>query len=127
MRNRSSKAGDDGGRFGRWRPALVERWAREGKLYVGKGMAVAVQPDWWRGPRTLWVNPLQGDLSALAPALGALTHALNHEEWQAFLPSGEDWRAQYDRVGLQRHESWGDRVHLFELIEPPPSVPGKST
>lgn len=106
--------GSDGGRFGRWRPSLVERWAREGKLYVGPGLAAAVQVDWWKTPRTLWVNPLQGDPESLLPALGSLTHMLGHEEWQAFLPSGDELRALYDRLGLLRHPSWGDRVHLYE-------------
>jgi GNAT superfamily N-acetyltransferase len=106
--------GSDGGRFGRWRPALVERWAREGKLYVGPGFAAAVQEDWWREPRTLWVNPLQGEPSALVSALGALTESLGHEEWEAFLPSGDENRKQYERLGIDRNPYWGDRVQLYE-------------
>jgi len=115
--------GSDGGRFGRWRPSLVERWSREGKLYVGPGLAAAVQVDWWTTPRTLWVNPLQGDPDVLLPALGSLTRALGHEEWQAFLPSGEEMRATYDRLGLLRHPFWGDRVHLYEWSEPSTQTP----
>ena len=106
--------GSDGGRFGRWRPSLVERWAREGKLYVGPGLAAAVQEDWWREPRTLWVNPLQGEPESLFPALGALTESLGHEEWEAFLPSGDEWRKRYDRQGTDRNPYWGDRVQLYE-------------
>lgn len=106
--------GVDGGRFGRWRPALVDRWAREGKLYLGAGLAAAVQEDWWREPRTLWVNPLQGDPTSLIPALGSLAHSLGHEEWQAFLPSGDVWRSAYDALGTLRHPDWGDRLQLYE-------------
>jgi len=109
--------GTEGGRFGRWRPALVERWAKEGKLYVAPGLAVAVQMDWWKSPRTLWVNPLQGEPATLVSAVAGLAHALEHEQWQAFLPSTEDARAQYDRLGLFRHPFWGDRVQIFERDE----------
>jgi len=106
--------GTDGGRFGRWRPDLVDRWVDEGKLFVGPGCAVAVQTDWWKKPRTLWANPLVGEPSTVVPALSSLTRALEHEEWQAFLPSGSERRAEYDRLGLRRHPYWGDRVGLFE-------------
>jgi ribosomal protein S18 acetylase RimI-like enzyme len=106
--------GSDGGRFGRWRPSLVERWAREGKLYVGPGLAAAVQEDWWQEPRTLWVHPLQGEPEVLFPALDALTASLTHEEWEAFLPSGNVWRERYDRLGTDRNPYWGDRVRLYE-------------
>lgn len=108
--------GADGGRFGRWRPALAERWAREGKLWVGPGIAAAVQEDWWREPRTLWVNPLQGDPALLFPALGALTKTLGHEEWQAFVPSGDDWRRLYDALGTLPASIWGDRFQLYERV-----------
>ena len=114
--------GGEGGQFGRWRPSLVERWAREGKLYVGPGVAVAVQPDWWKNPHTLWVNPLRGDPAELVAALGGLTRELHHEEWQAFLPSGDDLRAEYDRLGLLPHPYWGDRVHLYERLDAPDSA-----
>lgn len=107
--------GSDGGRFGGWRPSLLDRWAAEGKLYVGRGIAVAVQMDWWRTPHTLWINPLQGTPDALLPALGHLTHALAHEEWQGFLPSTEELRSEYARLSALPHPSWGDRVHLYEL------------
>ena len=109
----------EGGRFGRWRPSLVGRWANEGKLYVSPGVAVAVQADWWRSPRTLWVNPLRGDIDSLVSEVGALAGALEHEEWQAFLPSTDEGRAEYDRLGLFRHPFWGDRVQIFERTEPP--------
>ena len=111
--------GTDGGRFGRWRPSLAERWANEGKLYVAPGLAVAVQEDWWTTPRTLWVNPLQGEPAPLVSSVSSLTHALGHQEWQAFLPSSDDARAEYDRLGLFRHPFWGDRVRIFERNEPP--------
>ena len=109
----------EGGRFGRWRPSLVERWANEGKLYVAPGLAVAVQMDWWKSPRTLWVNPLLGAPAPLVSAVSSLAHELNHEEWQAFfLPSTDEARATYDRLGLSRHPFWGDRVQIFERNEP---------
>jgi GNAT superfamily N-acetyltransferase len=111
--------GSDGGRFGRWRTSLVPRWAREGKLYVGPGLAVAVQEDWWRDPRTLWVNPLRGDLDDLVVALGALTRALGHEEWQAFFPSTDALRHEYEARGLLPHAAWGDRARLYERVEVP--------
>ncbi|HXY12025.1 MAG TPA: GNAT family N-acetyltransferase [Thermoplasmata archaeon] len=106
--------GSDGGRFGRWRPSLVDAWIEEGMLYVGPGLAAVVQMDWWTEPRTLWVDPLRGGAARLFPAVSSLTRELDHDEWQAFLPSGERDRAEYDRLGLTRHSFWGDRVHLFE-------------
>ena len=109
--------GNDGGRFGRWRPTLVARWAREGKLYMGSGLAIAVQEDWWAHPRTLWVNPLQGELEALVAALDALTAERSHDEWQAFLPSSETLRAEYEHAGLVPHPFWGDRVRLYERFD----------
>jgi len=112
--------GEDGGRFGRWRPSLAERWANEGKLYVARGLAAAVQVDWCKSPRTLWVNPLQGDPDRLVGAVGALTEALGHEQWQAFLPSTNEARHEYDRLGLFPHPEWGDRVRIFEWNEPRP-------
>lgn len=108
--------GSDGGRFGRWRPSLLGRWADEGKLYVGPGLAAAVQANWWRGPRTLWVHPLQGDPSALLPAFDQLTQGLAHEEWQAFLPSTDALRREYDSYGTLLHPSWGERVLLYERL-----------
>ena len=107
----------DGGRFGTWRPSLLVRWANEGKLYVGPGLAAAVQLDWWKTPRTLWVNPLRGELAALVPALNALTRELNHEEWQAFFPSTDPLRAECAALGLVPHPAWGDRVRLYERVE----------
>lgn len=107
--------GEDGGRYGKWRPSLVSRWASEGKLYLGPGLAAAVQVDWWNEPRTLWVNPLQGATESLFPALDVLTYTLKHEEWQAFLPSTEVLRAEYSERGTVLHPSWGDRVQLYEL------------
>lgn len=110
--------GSDGGRFGSWRPSLVARWASEGKLYVGPGLAVAVQTDWWPRPRTLWVNPLRGHPTELVSALDRLARALGHEEWQAFLPSTDELRAEYSALGLLPHPAWGDRIHLYEWIDP---------
>ncbi|HYA70421.1 MAG TPA: GNAT family N-acetyltransferase [Thermoplasmata archaeon] len=118
--------GADGGRFGRWRTSLVDRWVEERKLYVGPRIAAAVQEDWWKEPRTLWVNPLQGEPSSLFPALAALTRALDHEEWQAFLPSGEEWRRAYDLLGTVRHPYWGDRVQLYEGSIGAPKSPEKA-
>jgi len=100
-----------------WRPALYDRWSRSEALYLGNGVSVAVQPDWWKRPRTLWVNPLQGETEALVRAVGALTHELGHEEWQAFFPSTDDLRAEFDRLGLLPHPAWGDRVQLYERVE----------
>jgi len=108
--------GSDGGRFGTWRPSLVTRWAVEQKLYLSPGLAVGVQLDWWKSPRTLWVSPLRGELSLILPALGELTHKLGHEQWQAFLPSSEGLRAEYLRHGLKPHPDWGDRAHLYERM-----------
>lgn len=113
--------GSDGGRFGGWRPSLLVRWAAEGKLFLGPGLAVAVQVDWWQKPRTLWVNPLRGDPASLFPALGRLTRTLEHEEWQAFLPSTEPLRAVYASCGTIPHPSWGDRIQLYEWFDSPPS------
>jgi len=113
--------GSDGGRFGVWRPSLLARWIGEGKLFVGPGLAVAVQVDWWKEPRTLWVNPLQGDPASVLSALGPLTQALGHEEWQAFLPSSDPLRSEYARCGSMPHPSWGDRVQLYEWFDRSPS------
>lgn len=110
--------GSDGGRFGVWDPRLLERWAREGKLFVGPGVAVAVQVDWLVAPRTLWVNPLRGEPSVLFPAVGALAKRLGQEVWQAFLPTSDRAREEYARLGLRPHPHWGDRVHLYERVEP---------
>lgn len=112
--------GEDGGRIGRWRPSLTERWANEGKLYVAERLAVAVQVDWWKSPRTLWVNPLQGDPEGLVNAVSALTASLGHEQWQAFLPSSDAARRDYERLGLVPSPAWGDRVCIVEWNEPHP-------
>lgn len=115
--------GSDGGRFGLWNPALPSKWQREGKLYVGPGLAVAVQLDWWRDPRTLWVNPLRGDPKTLLPQLDRLAWELRHEEWQGFLPSTDPLRAQYEALGTRPHPYWGDRVQLYQWTVPaPPTV-----
>jgi hypothetical protein len=106
--------GMEGGRFGRWRPSLVARWAAEGKLFLGRGLAVAVQVDWWENPRTLWANPLLGSPGSLLAALGSLTRDLEHEEWQAFLPFSESAFAEYRNSGILPHPSWGNRVQLYE-------------
>jgi hypothetical protein len=87
-------------------------------LYVGPRLAAAVQVDWWKEPRTLWVNPLVGEPAVLFPAISALAHTLGHEEWQAFLPSLETFRAQYVTLGLVPHPAWGDRVLLYERLDP---------
>jgi len=108
--------GEEGGRFGRWQPWLAARWATEGKLFLGPGLAVAVQVDWWEDPRTLWANPLRGTPGSLFAALGSLTRELEHEEWQAFLPSSESARAEYATCGILPHPSWGDRVQLYERL-----------
>jgi GNAT superfamily N-acetyltransferase len=110
--------GSDGGRFGGWRSSLLSRWALEGKLYWGSGLAAAIQVDWWKEPRTLWVNPLRGDPASLFHALGGLTRTLGHKEWQAFLPSTEKLRAEYALHGAILHPSWGDRVQLYERLDP---------
>ena len=106
--------GSDGGRFGAWRASVVRRWAIEGKLYLGPGLAVGVQTDWRTNPRTLWASPLRGDPGSLLPALGELTLSLGHEEWQAFLPSTEELRTEYDRNGVKSNPHWGDRAQLYE-------------
>jgi GNAT superfamily N-acetyltransferase len=109
--------GSEGGRFGRWDPRLTNRWITEGKLYVGPGLAAAVQVDWLREPRTMWANPLQGEPKSLLPAIGLLAKTLGQEEWQAFLPSTEDLRRAYASLGLSPHAHWGDRLHLYERTE----------
>lgn len=116
--------GEDGGRFGRWRPSLGDRWVKEGKLYAAPGVVVAVQVDWWSDPRTLWVNPLEGTPELLVHAVGALARTLGHEEWQAFLPSSDEARREYDRLGLFPHAAWGDRLRIFERNEPRPGEVG---
>ena len=118
--------GEDGGRIARWRRSLPERWANEGKLYVAGGLAVAVQVDWWKSPRTLWVNPLQGDPGVLVEAVSRLTGSLGHEAWQAFLPSSDAARGDYERLGLVPNPAWGDRVRIFEWNDPHPGGPGPS-
>jgi RimJ/RimL family protein N-acetyltransferase len=109
--------GSEGGRFGRWDPHILERWSKEGKLYVGLELAAAVQVDWLREPRTMWVNPLQGDPDSLLPAIAALAKTLGQEEWQAYLPSTEHLRQVYASLGLSPHAFWGDRIHLYERTE----------
>lgn len=118
--------GSDGGRFGRWRPSLLGRWTDEGKLYVGSGLAAAVQVDWWRTPRTLWVNPLRGDARDLFPALDELTRRLAHEEWQAFLPSTDALRNEYASLGTLRHPAWGDHILLYERQDGAASIDRRS-
>lgn len=111
--------GSEGGRFGRWRPSLLARWASEGKLYLGPGVAVAAQMDWWMDPRTLWVNPLRGTVPTLLPAMNALARDLGHEEWQAFLPSTDALRTEYAALGALPYPAWGDRVWLCERADSP--------
>jgi len=113
--------GTDGGRFGRWDPHILDRWIQEGKLYRGHGLAAAVQVDWLREPRTMWVNPLQGEPASLIPAIASLAKTLGQEEWQAYLPSTEDLRRVYANLGLSPHPHWGDRIHLYERTEPRPA------
>jgi GNAT superfamily N-acetyltransferase len=113
--------GTDGGRFGRWDPHILDRWIEEGKLYLGHELAAAVQVDWLREPRTMWVNPLQGEPSTLLPALASLAKTLEQEEWQAYLPSTENLRKVYAGLGLSPHPSWGDRIHLYERIDEGPA------
>jgi GNAT superfamily N-acetyltransferase len=115
--------GSEGGRFGRWDPAILGRWITEGKLYLGPGLAAAVQVDWLREPRTMWVNPLQGEPVSLFPAVASLAKTLGQEEWQTFLPSSERLRQVYADLGLSPHASWGDRIHLYERTETPSSSP----
>jgi N-acetylglutamate synthase-like GNAT family acetyltransferase len=107
--------GAEGGRFGRWRAGLIDRWVAERKLFLGPGLAAAVQLDWWDEPRTLWVQPLRGEPRDVVAALGQLTRAMQHAQWQAFLPSTDELRAQYDGLSLTRHPMWGDRVQVYEL------------
>jgi len=111
--------GSAGGRFGRWDPRVLDRWIQEGKLFLGPGLAVAVQPDWLPEPRTMWVNPLQGTPGTLLPAVASLAKTLGQEEWQAFLPSTEALRREYSDLGLEPHPAWGDRIHLYERSEVP--------
>jgi RimJ/RimL family protein N-acetyltransferase len=115
--------GSEGGRFGRWDPHILDRWIKEGKLYVGRELAAAVQVDWLREPRTLWVNPLQGDPTSLFPAVGFLAKTLGQEEWQAYLPSTELLRQRYASLGLSPHSFWRDRIHLYERTETPSASP----
>ena len=116
--------GAEGGRFGRWDPRIVDRWVQEGKLFLGPGLAAAVQVDWLAEPRTMWVNPLQGEAGSLFPAVGLLAKTLGQEEWQAFLPSSDRLRDLYTKLGLSPHPFWGDRVHLYEQANAPASSPG---
>ena len=115
--------GAEGGRFGRWDPHIVDRWITEGKLYVGPGLAAAVQVDWLREPRTMWVNPLQVPEGVLLPAIALLAKALGQEEWQAYLPSTDHLRQVYADLGLSAHAFWGDRIHLYERTEAPSASP----
>lgn len=115
--------GSDGGRFGRWDPRLLDRWIKEGKLYVGPGLAASVQVDWLREPRTLWVNPLRGEPGTLLPAVASLAKTLGQEEWQGYLPSTEHLRRLYANLGLSPHAFWGDRIHLYEWTEAPSTSP----
>jgi GNAT superfamily N-acetyltransferase len=114
--------GSEGGRLGRWDPQLLLRWTREGKLYRGPGLAAGVLVDWQREPRTMWVNPLQGEPGSLFPAVARLAEQLGQEEWQAFLPSTEDLRRSYAGLGLNPNPLWGDRIHLYERVEAPPAL-----
>lgn len=111
--------GFDGGRFGRWDPRILDRWIKEGKLYLGPGLAAAVQVDWLRDPRTMWANPLQGDPASLLPAIASLAKTLGQEEWQTYLPSTERLRQVYANLGLSPHALWGDRIHLYERTKDP--------
>jgi GNAT superfamily N-acetyltransferase len=113
--------GSEGGRFGKWDPDVLNRWIKERKLQVGHGLAVAVQVDWWKEPRTMWANPLWGEPAALIPAIGSLAKTLGQEEWQAYLPSTEQLKNLYAQLGMTPHEFWGDRIHLYERIEAPSS------
>ena len=113
--------GAEGGRLGRWDPRLLQRWTREGKLYVGPGIAVAVQVDWLREPPTMWVNPLRGEPGSLLPAISMLAKSLGQDGWQGYLPSTEELRRQYANLGLVPHPHWGDRIHLYERIETQPA------
>ena len=115
--------GAEGGRFGRWDPRILDRWIKERKLYVGRELAAAVQVDWLREPRTMWVNPLQGEPRALLPAITLLAKALGQEEWQAYLPSTEHLRNEYANLGLNPHAFWGDRIHLYERTDAPSASP----
>jgi|GEM_PF-629626 len=113
--------GTDGGRFGRWDPHILDRWIKEGKLFLGHELAAAVQVDWLREPRTMWVNPLQGNPGSLIPAIASLAKTLGQEEWQAYLPSTEDLRRVYANLGLSPYPFWGDRIHLYERTEARPA------
>jgi RimJ/RimL family protein N-acetyltransferase len=109
--------GSEGGRFGRWDPHILDRWIKERKLYIGPRLAVAVQVDWLREPRTMWVNPLRGEPGSLLPAIASLAKTLGQEEWQAYLPSIEPLRQVYANLGLSPHAFWGDRIQLYERTE----------
>ncbi len=109
--------GSDAGRFGRWRDSLPARWASERKLYLSDDLAVAAQIDWWPRPRTLWVNPLVGEVGRLLPALGSLAGALGHAEWQAFLPADPAARVAYAAAGAVPNPHWGNRAHLYERAD----------
>ncbi len=115
--------GSEGGRFGRWDLSLLDRWIKEGKLYVGPGLAAAVQVDWLREPRTMWVNPLRGEPGSLLPAVALLAETLGQEEWQGYLPSTEHLRQVYANLGLSPHTFWGDRIHLYERTQTPSTSP----
>ncbi len=115
--------GSEGGRFGRWDAAVVERWAREGKLFVGPGLAAGVTPRWHNDPPVMWAVPLRGEPASLLPALGSLGRELGQSAWQAFLPSTEPLRREYRRLGLRPHDEWGDRVHLYERAATPHPAP----
>ena len=109
--------GEEGGRFGRWDPSIVDRWIQEGKLFLGPRLAVAIQVDWLREPRTMWVTPLRGEAGALLPAIGVLAKTLGQDAWQAFLPSTDHLRQVYADLGLRPHPFWGDCVHLYEQAD----------
>jgi len=109
--------GAEGGRLGRWDNRILDRWTQEGKLYVGRGLAAAIQVDWLREPRTMWVNPLRGEPRSLLPALSLLANSLGQDGWQGYLPSTEELRDEYANLGLVPHPHWGDRIHLYERTE----------
>ena len=110
--------GSDGGRFGRWQPELLHRWAHEGKLFSGGGVTVAIQVDWWQKPRTMWVNPLRGEPLSLLRALGPLAKALDQAEWQTFFPVTEEVLAACETFGRLLPSVWGERARLYERTAP---------